>query len=198
MWHGQGKPLISNFFLKILRSMPMRKKNSTRDWEEVRKNLTKVCLGLTTWNYSILVFELQRSLCRPQVTSPSLPSFLLSKWSSSKLRQVFSHLASGVFSHAWTWEFSRKTWNQRFFSPVSHLVFIVLWVTTYKLDEDMNTKQSTLTYEITFNSIYLHLVLTHHSNPLMLLLPRYSKTFNFPSWFILLQGQWSWRPHPHH
>ena len=45
----------------------------------------------------------------------------------------------------------------------------------------MNTKQSTLTYEITFNSIYLHLVLTHHSNPLMLLLPRYSKTFNFPS-----------------
>ena len=152
MWHGRGKPLISSFSQKI--PGPWLRKNSTWDSRRGEEKLDEGLSWSTTWNRSIVVIELSQKSW--QTSTDLFESFVSCQLSafdfgsnrdiarssrknfwkflsspsgrSPKLCQVFSWLPSGVFSQSWDTDFSKKTRNQGFSSPVSHLVFIVLWI----------------------------------------------------------------------
>ena len=148
MWHGWGKPLISSFSQKFRDAW--LNKNFTWDSRRGEEKLGEGLSRSTSWDRSISSLSYHRSLGRPPLTSPSLSSAsglrfqvksrhraieskklsnvsLLWKWSIVETSPSFSSPRKWSFYSIMHHELLKKTWKWRFSSPVSHLVFIVLW-----------------------------------------------------------------------
>ena len=149
MWHAQGKPSISSFLEKFL--MHDLEKTPLGSWGKTWQSFEDWPLGerrnfesFSDWIARCLDLTRDPSLKadrRLGEVSGGLPR--LQWWlndeiwaiSSGCSRRTYvkffltsSRISSGVFSKSCITKFLRKTWNRRFSSPVSHLVFIVLWI----------------------------------------------------------------------